>query len=126
MPRRDRPIVLIVSGDGRVIEAGRSLPADQFEVTFARTAQEALVAVMANPPEVVVIELFDGDFGGFALSKQLRDIPEMPPFDVVMLCDRPHDRWLCRQAGAAAVIVKPIDDPSELLDALDSILLPTG
>jgi DNA-binding response OmpR family regulator len=126
MPRRDRAIVLIVSEDQRVIEAGKALPADRFVVTFVATAQEALAEAMNNRPEVAVLELHVGDFGGFALAKELRDLPEMTPFALIMLCDRPHDRWLCRQAGAAAVIVKPVADPTELLSALDSVLLPTG
>jgi DNA-binding response OmpR family regulator len=126
MPRRDRVIVHIVSADERVRQAGRDLPEERFDVTFAANAQEALSEAMQDHPEVAVIELHVGDFGGFALAKELRDIPGMAEFRLIMLCDRPHDRWLCRQAGAAEVIVKPIADPSELLNALDAVLLPTG
>lgn len=122
MPRPDRPIVLIVSEDDRVRQAGRALPPDHYEVTYASSAQSAIAEALRYPPEVAVLELQVGDFGGFALAKQLRDLPGIKPFQLVMLCDRPHDRWLCRQAGAAAVIVKPLADPSELRDALDAVM----
>ncbi|HEU5001941.1 MAG TPA: response regulator [Actinomycetota bacterium] len=126
MPRTDRPIVLIVTTDARVLQAAHSLPQDRFEVGYARSSQEALAVARQDPPEVAVLELRSGDFGGFALAKELRDIPGMPPFKLVMTCDRPHDRWLCRQAGAESVLVKPLSDPSALLEALDSVLQLTG
>ena len=69
-----------------------------------------------------VLELQMGDYGGFALAKDLRALPSMSDLPLVMLCDRPHDRWLCRQAGAAEVIVKPMPDPTVLLDAVDAAL----
>lgn len=103
-------------------QAGRALPPEQFEVTYATSAQAAMAQAVRYPPEVAVLELQVGDFGGFALAKQLRDLLATKPFQLVMLCDRPHDRWLCRQAGAAAVIVKPLGDPSELRDALDAVM----
>ena len=116
----------MVTDDERTKEAGRALPPERFEVAFASSAQEALAEVLRYPPEVAVLDLHVGDFGGFALAKELRDIPDIAPVQLVMLCDRPHDRWLCRQAGAVAVLVKPVDDPTDLLDALDAALLPTG
>jgi DNA-binding response OmpR family regulator len=124
MPRRDRPIVLIVSADERVREAGWALPPSRFEVMFASTAQEALAQATQYPPEIAVLELHVGDFGGFALAKALREVPGLQDVQIVMLCDRPHDRWISRQAGAAAVLVKPIDDPSDLRGALDAVLQP--
>jgi hypothetical protein len=48
----------------------------------------------------------------------------MGSLPLVMLCDRPHDRWLCHQAGAQQVIVKPLPDPMALLLALDAVLAP--
>ena len=126
MPRRERTIVHIVTDDERILQAGRDLPPERFEVTFSATAEDALSAAMQSHPEVAVMELHIGDHGGFSLAREFRDIPGMPEFRLIMLCDRPHDRWLCRQAGAEQVIVKPMADPSELLQALDAVLLPTG
>jgi CheY-like chemotaxis protein len=114
--------VHIFTDDDRVRMAGRSLPSDRFSVTFSSTAPEALAAVRRNHPDVVVLELQVGDYGGFALAKDLHSLPGMEKLPIVMLCDRPHDRWLCRQAGASEVIVKPLPDPSVLLEAVDAAL----
>lgn len=124
MPRADRIIVHLVSADERVRQAARSLPPDRFDVSFSGSAQEALAWVMQNPPEVAVMELHIGDYGGFALAKDFRNLPSLANLPLVMLCERPHDRWLCHQAGAAQVLVKPLSDPSILLDALEAALAP--
>ena len=118
--------VHIVTDDDRVRQAGRSLPADRFAVTFSASATDALAQVRKTRPSVAVLELRLGDYGGFALAKDLHALPSMRDLPLVMLCDRPHDRWLCRQAGAREVIVKPLPDPTVLLDALDGALLPSG
>jgi len=114
--------VHIFTDDDRVRQAGESLPARRFVVTYSSTAQDALAEVRRTRPAVAVLELQMGDYGGFALAKDLRALPSMSDLPLVMLCDRPHDRWLCRQAGAAEVIVKPMPDPTVLLDAVDAAL----
>ena len=114
--------VHIFTDDDRVRQAGESPPVRRFVVTYSSTAEDALAEVRRTRPSVAVLELRVGDYGGFALAKDLRALPSMSDLPLVMLCDRPHDRWLCRQAGAAEVIVKPMPDPTVLLDALDAAL----
>ena len=124
MPRADRIIVHVVTGDEKVRQAARSLPQDRFDVSISSGAQEALSWMLQNTAEIAVLELQVGDYGGFALAKGLHNLPGLGKLPLVMLCDRPHDRWLCKQAGAAQVLVKPLPDPSILLDALDAVLAP--
>jgi CheY-like chemotaxis protein len=117
--------VHVFTDDDRVRQAARSLPAARFVVTYSETAPDAIDEVRKSRPAVAVLELRVGDYGGFALAKDLHALPSMGELPLVMLCDRPHDRWLCRQAGARAVIVKPLPDPTSLLQALDAALAPS-
>ncbi len=117
--------VHVVTDDDRVREAARSLPPSRFAVSYSATAPRAIDEVRRTRPSVAVLELRLGEYGGFALAKDLRALPSMAELPLVMLCDRPHDRWICRQAGARAVIVKPMPDPMMLLDALETALAPT-
>jgi len=57
---------------------------------------------------------------GFAFAKDLRDRPYGDSIAIILLCDREQDRWLCKQAGADEVIVKPLPDTSTLLRAVDA------
>ena len=116
--------VHVFTDDDRIRQAARSLPAARYVVTYSETAPEAIDEVRKSKPAIAVLELRVGDYGGFALAKDLHALPSMGNLPLVMLCDRPHDRWLCRQAGAQEVIVKPLPDPLALLLALDAVLAP--
>jgi DNA-binding response OmpR family regulator len=116
--------VHVFTDDDRIREAARSLPAARYVVTYSATAPDAIDEVRKTRPAVAVLELRVGDYGGFALAKDIHALPSMGSLPLVMLCDRPHDRWLCHQAGAQQVIVKPLPDPMALLLALDAVLAP--
>jgi CheY-like chemotaxis protein len=117
--------VHVFTDDDRIRQAARSLPAARYSVTYSDTAPDAIDEVRKSRPAVAVLELRVGDYGGFALAKDLHALPSMGNLPLVMLCDRPHDRWLCHQAGARQVIVKPLPDPMVLLLALDAALAPS-
>jgi DNA-binding response OmpR family regulator len=117
--------VHVFTDDDRIREAARSLPAARYVVTYSETAPDAIDEVRKTRPAAAVLELSVGDYGGFALAKDIHALPSMGNLPLVMLCDRPHDRWLCHQAGAQQVIVKPLPDPMVLLLALDAVLAPS-
>lgn len=114
-----RLIVQVIARDGRVREAARALPADQFEVVFSMDRQHALSMLGEKRCDIVVVEL---EVGGFGIVRELRDIPSAQAAGVIMLCDRPHDRWLSMQAGADEVIVKPLEDITTLKDAIQRLI----
>lgn len=113
MPPADRIRVHVLSRDERVIRAGRSLPAEGYEVTSSPSATEAVPDVYRC--DIAVIDL---ERGGFSTVSAIR-ARSGGRVRAIMLCDRPHDVWLCKQAGADEVLVKPLDDPS----ALTSVIL---
>ena len=117
--------VHVFTGDDRVRQAARSLPAARYVVTYSDTAPDAIDEVRKSKPAVAVLELRVGDYGGFGLAKDLHALPSMDKLALVMLCERPQDRWLCHQAGARQVIVKPLPDPMSLLLAVDAALAPS-
>ena len=117
--------VHVFTGDDRIRQAARSLPAARYLVTYSDTPPDAIDEVRKSNPAVAVLELRVGDYGGFGLAKDLHALPSMGHLPLVMLCERPHDRWLCHQAGAQQVIVKPLSDPMALLLALDAVLAPS-
>lgn len=109
--------VQVISDDERVTRAARSLP-DGYEVTISRNREQAFESIEKQGCDVAVLEL---EGGGFATAKDLRANEKTRHARIVMLCDRPHDRWLCYQAGADEVIVKPLFDVSTLTNAIVSV-----
>ncbi len=94
-------------------EAAKSLPST-YLLRFSTDKWEAL-APIESEADVAVIEL---DLGGFGITRDIRERTPDRHVRIVMLCSRPHDRWLCKQAGADEVLIKPLGDPSVLVKAI--------
>src|SRR2546423_5176106 len=86
--------VHVFTGDDRVRQAARSLPAARYVVTYSDTAPDAIDEVRKSKPAVAVLELRVGDYGGFGLSQDLPALPPLAKLALVMLCERPQDPWL--------------------------------
>jgi DNA-binding response OmpR family regulator len=70
---------------------------------------------------VVVADEIASRAGGFAVALDLKGA--VPPFPgiVVILLDRPQDRWLARWSGADAWFDKPVN-PFELAETVAALL----
>lgn len=111
--------VHIVSGDARVLQAARALPEGRFEVRVSAGVRDAERAVQATHFDLAVIDLHPG---GFSLARLLKEDSISATTRILMLCERVQDVWLCRQAGAAEVLIKPLTDPAILTEAVDKVL----
>jgi DNA-binding response OmpR family regulator len=96
-----------------VLEAAKLLPSSYSLRSFT-DKWEAMNQIAAEA-DVAVIEL---DLGGFGITRDIRERTPERHVRVVMLCSRPHDRWLCKQAGADEVLIKPLGDLSVLVKAI--------
>lgn len=111
--------VQVLAHDDRVRQAARALPAERFDVSYS-TDPDAAFSVLRNKGcDLAVVEL---EVGGFGFVRDLRAAPLTNQARVVMLCNRPHDRWLCLQAGADEVLIKPLQDVTTLISAIDLVL----
>lgn len=106
---------MVLATDERVLGAARSLPSDRFEVFSTNDPRVALRE--AGRGELALVDL---DLNGFSVVRELKDRER--DVAVVMFCPRLQDVWLCRQAGADEVLLRPLRDTSELLRAVESIL----
>lgn len=110
--------VHVLSLDEHVTQAAKALDADRYELSFSADRRSALDR-MKQGCDVAIIDLRSN---GFAVARDLKFDPSTQNVLVVMLCDRAADRWLCHQAGAQEVIVKPMSDPSELTSAVERVV----
>lgn len=118
MIRRMAPLkVLVLAEDGRIRQAAGSLP-DGYEVTLTRDMESALREVAKNGCDIAIVELA---LNGFAFAKDMRSNPARQA-RLIMICERPEDLWLSKQAGAVQVLVKPLPDPGILLEIIEAAL----
>ena len=85
---------------------------------LAWDAGDAIEAIRASVPSVVVVDLRSGNAGGFSLTREMAQFDELRNVPVLMVLEREQDSWLAEQAGAAAHRVKPIDTGVLVADAV--------
>src|SRR5919109_1753252 len=107
--QRPRP-VLIVDDDVETLHAERALLAESgFRVVEARDGAEAMRAVQADPPSVVVLDIQMPGVDGPTFARELRMALRHVPLVVLTGVDDPkHEADRC---NAEAYLSKPFNAP---------------
>jgi two-component system, OmpR family, KDP operon response regulator KdpE len=101
------PRVLVVDDESSIRKFLRmSLTAHDFEVFEAATGQEALAAVVAHRPDLVILDLGLPDIEGTEVTRRLREWSKIP---IIILSVREHesDKVAAVDAGADDYLTKP-------------------
>lgn len=118
--------VLVVDDDPTVSDViRRYLEQDGFHVQLAANGIDALAAVTARAPDLVVLDLMMPGIGGLEVCRRLRRrLPDLP---VVMLTalGEETDRLIGLQLGADDYVTKPFS-PRELVLRIRSVLRRIG
>lgn len=90
------------------------------EVETCTSGIEALIRIGAHLPDVVVIDVYMPGVDGVEVCEKLKSNPETRRTDVVAITGRPSQQLEERlqQAGASAVLVKPVT-PERLLSVIE-------
>lgn len=104
---------LIVATLGRV----------DFDLSVAGNGVEALKAVMASPPDLVLLDVSMPEMDGFVVAETLRSTPATAGVPIVMLTARGSSDDLAhgRAIGVDEYLVKPFS-PLRLLNTVYSLL----
>ncbi len=91
------------------------------EISEARTGAEAIAAISASPPEVVVLDIGLPDISGLSLTRRLKRDPSTSWIGVVLLTGAGIEaEEPARKAGADAFLRKPFS-PLELLAVVERL-----
>lgn len=102
-------LVVVVTDDAQLNEAATyAFPAD-VEVVTVPDARAALDLMQDRTPDVAVVDLQAGSAGGFSLAREMSQTERLAQIPILMLLDRPDDRWVAEQGGARLVRVKPVE-----------------
>jgi FixJ family two-component response regulator len=117
----DRAIrVAIVDDDASVRKAlGRLLSAYSFDIITYGSAGDFLKALGVGQPQCLVLDLHMPDITGLDLQRHLLRSGIRIPTIIITAYDEPGVRERCYTAGAAAFLVKPLND-AILVDAINA------
>ena len=118
---RERPLVLVIEDDLRYVRQMRAdLAVGDFRAVFAGTGAGGLEEVVAEAPDVVLLDLGLPDAEALCVLTRLREVCEAP---VVAMTAREDDEGIARalDAGADDYLAKPFD-LDQLLARLRAVL----
>jgi DNA-binding NarL/FixJ family response regulator len=116
--------LLVVDDEAKLLRAvAVTLREEGYEVTTARSGAEALVAVNASVPDLIVSDIRMPVMDGYQLARTLRANPRTELIPVIFLTAKGErkDRIAGIRAGVDAYITKPFD-PEELLAVVSNLL----
>jgi len=116
--------IFVVDDEADVVELLQTiLQAAKFEVEIATSGRSALARVLANPPDLFVLDLMMPDLDGFELLKLLRLDPVGARVPVLIVSARTgqQDQIESLQLGANAYICKPFS-PRDLVRQVRALL----
>ncbi len=121
----DRPVVLLVDDERQIHRFLRpTLEASGYAVVAAETGADALHAVAAQPPALILLDLGLPDMDGQTVLRRLRAVGAIPVI-VLSARDRPHEKIIALDSGADDYVEKPFD-VGELLARMRTALRHAG
>jgi two-component system, OmpR family, KDP operon response regulator KdpE len=113
--------VLVVDDEPQILRAlGTTLRGAGYEVETAATAESALAAAAASPPEAVILDLVLPDGSGTDVCRELRTWSEAPVI-VLSAVGEEREKIAALDAGADDYVTKPFG-VDELLARLRAVL----
>jgi len=113
--------VLVVDDEPQILRAlGTTLRGAGYEVETAATAESALAAAAASPPEAVILDLVLPDRSGTDVCRELRTWSEAPVI-ILSAVGEEREKIAALDAGADDYVTKPFG-VDELLARLRAVL----
>lgn len=104
--------VLVVDDDDDIVRVVRiNLELEGFEVDTAGDGQEALDSAVANPPDIVLLDIMMPRMDGLTALRKMRSQPSLASTSIVLLTARglTEDRVNGLELGADDYVTKPFD-----------------
>lgn len=114
--------VLVIDDDAEARDRYRDWLSDRYRIRIARDGSEGIAAYMAEPPNLILLNLEMPKISGFEVMRALCGAAQWVP--IVVLSGRPRrrlDRYRPFLLGAADMIVKP-PDRFDLVRRVDALI----
>jgi two-component system, sensor histidine kinase and response regulator len=104
-------ILVVDDNDMNLMLVSKILELEGYEVAVACDGTEALESVIANKPDLALLDVMMPDMDGYELCKKLRQPPINADMPIIMLTAMNSDmeKGLAIEAGANDIWSKPFD-----------------
>jgi DNA-binding response OmpR family regulator len=107
-------MLILVAADGSWVrdQVRGAFVAPGQDVVEVTRGQDVRAAVAAENPDLVILDMQIGNMGGVAVALDLHleaGAGRLPDVPILLLLDRPADRFLAKRAAVDAELLKPVD-----------------
>lgn len=102
------PHILVIDDEVQILRALRTIltQKQQFRVTTASQGEEGLALAVANPPDIIILDLGLPDMDGIQVCARLREWTQIPII-VLSVRDNERDKVTALDRGADDYLTKP-------------------
>jgi two-component system, OmpR family, KDP operon response regulator KdpE len=101
------PLILLIDDEPQILRALKTiLTANRFRVAAAKSGEEGIALAVAQPPDVIILDLTLPDMDGIAVCEQIRQWSRVPII-VLSVRDSEKDKVACLDKGADDYLTKP-------------------
>jgi len=101
------PLILLIDDEPQILRALKTiLQANRFRVVSATTGEQGIALAVAQPPDVIILDLTLPDMGGIEVCGQIRQWSSVPII-VLSVRDNERDKVAALDSGADDYLTKP-------------------
>ena len=101
------PLILLIDDEPQILRALKTiLQANRFRVVSAATGEQGIALAVAQPPDVIILDLTLPDMGGIEVCQQIRQWSSVPII-VLSVRDNERDKVAALDSGADDYLTKP-------------------
>ncbi len=117
-------VILVVDDDPDILEAlSEILEGEGFRIRQARNGQEALESLVAEPPNLILLDLTMPVMDGWEFAEHMHRRKDWAQIPVIVLSADRNVGGKARELGARGYLAKPFES-SELLTLVQNSLSP--
>lgn len=101
------PLILLIDDEPQILRALKTiLAANHFQIAAAATGEQGIALAVANPPDVIILDLTLPDIDGIQVCEQIREWSRVPII-VLSVRDNEKDKVAALDKGADDYLTKP-------------------
>lgn len=101
------PLILLIDDEPQILRALKTiLAANHFRIALATTGEEGMALAVAQPPDVIILDLSLPDIDGLQVCEQIREWSRVPII-VLSVRDGEKDKVAALDRGADDYLTKP-------------------
>lgn len=101
------PLILLIDDEPQILRALKTiLTANRFRVATAATGEQGMALAVAQPPDIIILDLTLPDIDGIQVTEQIREWSRVPII-VLSVRDSEKDKVAALDKGADDYLTKP-------------------